>query len=469
MIAIPLGLLFAAPTMAQDWEQVGHINNWGVECLYADSVDGNLYVGGGFKYFWSVPANGIFRMDNTGATYTLGSGQDFCDNYSCTPVKTIFRYKDEHYVGWTNKTIGGGVVVNGIARWDGSVWKPLGNGFIEGGSFNGAMEYDGELYTAGGLDVVVGTDTAWGIAKWNGSEWASLGFPNFQGSFPIGGDMAFYQGDLYFGGNFLFGIGNSDYILDIARYDGQTWWPVEEGIKGGFWHGIAEMTVYKGELYVCGSFRAIDGNVGNKIMRWNGEQWKDVGGGICDHGATVHRMLIHNDKLYVVGNFTCVGNGIPASNIAVWDGEKWCSVGNSVFDNRILTVAFWNNDLYIGGGFTEIDDQPVKYFAKWVGDHSTDTCSAPVVAAPEPHKASVTDISISPNPAHSAVTLALEGEAWNSKPVRFSIFNALGQQVWSVVSASEREELSLAGWPAGVYVARAESERDVAAKVFVKE
>ncbi|MCW5924211.1 MAG: T9SS type A sorting domain-containing protein [Saprospiraceae bacterium] len=78
-------------------------------------------------------------------------------------------------------------------------------------------------------------------------------------------------------------------------------------------------------------------------------------------------------------------------------------------------------------------------------------------------------LSIAPNPARVTVSLALEGAAAGDRPVRFSIHNLLGQELWSARSASGREEVWLSGWLAGAYIARAESAGGVAARVFVKE
>jgi len=427
-ILILTGMLSALVLHAQNWAQAGIVNE-GINYLYSDSINGNLYLGGPFRYVNGTSVNGICLLDCLGALHTLGSGQDNCGPFNCDPIKIITRYKDEHYVSWTNKTIGGGIEVNGIARWDGNAWKSLNNGFNFPSAANGFMEHEGDLYVAGAYTIDIDSVTHYGIAKWNGTAWTGFGFPNYPNDAPLSQAAAWYKGKLYLAGGFLFPLGdNGDYILDIASFDGQQWSPVADGIKGGLWHGINDMVVYKDELYVCGLFRQIDGNAGNKIMRWNGTQWKDVGGGICDPDATLHHMLIHDDKLYVTGIFTCVGDGIPASCIASWDGERWCSYGNSVFNNRVLSIAFWHDTMYIGGGFTEIDGQPVNYFAKWIGDHSTDTCSAPVSVQKEPSTAST--LQISPNPAGDQLRIQWPGG--EMLPNNLRVFDASGKDLSSL-------------------------------------
>ncbi|MCC7505281.1 MAG: T9SS type A sorting domain-containing protein [Saprospiraceae bacterium] len=408
----------------QEWVQVGNINN-PIDHLYTDTLDNSLYVGGSFRFFNGTETRGIFRLDSAGQAHPLGSGQDGCGPYNCYPVKVITRYKDEIYIGWVPPTIGGGIVVNGIARWDGVQWKALQNGFNGAASTNGFWEHNGDLYIAGGFDVTIDSIVQYAIVKWDGDNWEGFAFPVYNNDYPIAQDAVWYKGKLYLGGGFPFPVDNS-YILDIASFDGQGWSAVENGITGGGWHGIFDMEVYKDELYVCGTFRAVDGNIGNKIMRWNGEQWNDVGGGICDVNGTAHQMLIHKDKLYVIGIFTCVGNGIPASCIASWDGERWCSVGNSVFNNRITAIEFWNDELYVGGGFTEIDGQPVKFFAKWVGDHASDTCSAPLSAVQTPAGKERPGLRITPNPASGRVSLHID-EAYGP-PLALRVYDTSGRQ-----------------------------------------
>ena len=255
--------LSSCTVSAQNWQQVGDIN-YDIEHLFADSVDGSLYVGGSFRYFNGVETRGIFQLDSAGNIHPLGNAQDGCGPFNCYPVKTISRYKNEIYIGWTRETINGGTVVNGIARWDGTTWMPLENGF-EQGCANGFTEHDSILYVAGFYKLIVGNESTYGIAKWNGNNWESLAFPVYPDDFPLIQDVVWYKGKLYIGGGFQFAVGDG-FILDIVDYDGQTWSAVGEGIKGFGWHGIKDMIVYKDELYVCGSFRKIDGNVGNKLV-----------------------------------------------------------------------------------------------------------------------------------------------------------------------------------------------------------
>ncbi|MBX2891996.1 MAG: T9SS type A sorting domain-containing protein [Saprospiraceae bacterium] len=134
-------------------------------------------------------------------------------------------------------------------------------------------------------------------------------------------------------------------------------------------------------------------------------------------------------------------------------------------------VGILSSGSVVAGGLGTLSTQFVGWVVKVTADGCMDTVFCAAVGAGEP-PSRVLDaslLSIAPNPARATVSLALEGEAVGDRPVRFSIHNLLGQEVWSARSASGREEVWLSGWPAGAYIARAESARGVAARVFVKE
>lgn len=86
--------------------------------------------------------------------------------------------------------------------------------------------------------------------------------------------------------------------------------------------------VYNNELYVSGTFYQTQGNVGNFIQRWDGNQWYDVGGGTTYElnnpysNGQIHDMKVHNNELYIAGIFMYAG-GVPAQDLAKWNGMVW--------------------------------------------------------------------------------------------------------------------------------------------------
>ena len=114
-------------------------------------------------------------------------------------------------------------------------------------------------------------------------------------------------------------------------------------------------------VYVGGSFNAsISGtscqNIGAWISGFAGWDWISVGSGV---NRTVHSLLLHNNKLYVGGEFT-MANGVAANHIAVYDISlgQWQTMGS--LDSTVRTLAVYDNEVYAGGDFT-------GYVSKWSG------------------------------------------------------------------------------------------------------
>jgi hypothetical protein len=426
------GFLFSSSLYAQQWKQVGDFNA-PPRSFFTDTVDNLFYVGGNFKWSGMDTVFGICTWDGN-IIKALGDilAQN-CGNV-CPPIISIIRYKNEIYVAPDGSHFGG-VYTNGIAKWNGSVWSALGGGlqldspnFSDGAQVYGLGVIDDKLYCVGGFRTIDG-DTCNSVAYWDSIQWHGIGFPNdILYDVPINYKVIRYKNEIYVGGNCNNQIGgvNND---DIARFNGINWEQVGGGLKGGL-SDISDMVIYKNELYVCGYFRKSDGNIGNKIMRWDGFNWNDVGGGLCSPNDIATAMLVYEDKLYLVGIFDCVGNGLPASNIAVWDGEHWCSFGNSYFNNKIGSIGVYKNEIYVGGGFTKTDGYPVKYFAKWIGEHNTDTCTETVGVSPNFSTEAV--LTLSPVPATEL--LQINWTYGENTPINWRIFDYCGHDVTLSVS-----------------------------------
>ncbi|MEI6409560.1 MAG: hypothetical protein WCR52_09270 [Bacteroidota bacterium] len=293
---------FSLMLYAQEWQQIGNFNR-PPTCLFKDTIDNLLYVGGDFKFNGTDTLNGISFYDGITINPMQQGRMDVCGNVNCGNLAYINRYKNEIYVGFVGDQISG-VPVQGVAKWDGGIWSSVGNPGLFYSPFtipglNGSYEKDGLLYCVGLFRMADG-DTCNSVAIWDGTKWKGLPFIlNINGDIPVLKSITYYKGQWYVSGNnytILDGVENDD----IARFDGTAWHSVGGGMHGGD-SFIEDMVVYKDELYVCGYFAKNAGNKGNKIMRWDGEHWKEVGGGLCSPYDIATDMMVYQDKLYVVG------------------------------------------------------------------------------------------------------------------------------------------------------------------------
>ena len=192
-----------------------------------------------------------------------------------------------------------------------------------------------------------------------------------------------------------------------------------------------------------------EGNPGNAIVKWDGTQWDDVGGGMSSMNADVLDMVIYNGELYAVGGFLNAG-GVPAKGIAKWDGTKWCGFGDDYDIGGPLNIEKYQNELYIGGGFRTIDGDTMNYIAKWIGGNYTDTCGTT-------GRIDVNDFSslvdILPNPATQFITVSTFVKT--SELLSITIFSVDGRIMYEEKAGMQYGEftrqIDISQYPDGMY------------------
>lgn len=176
----------------------------------------------------------------------------------------------------------------------------------------------GALYRAGGF-------YSRGIARWDGQTWSPLdeGIPSESLAVLVYAIEAFASSprekpDLYAGG--ILGLGDKN----LHRWNGREW-AVVPGLAGTVRDLLAHDDGRGPALFVAGQIGPVGAITG--ITRWDGRQWSDVGGGM---DAIVRALLAFDDgtgtKLYAAGNFDTAGVA-PAVGVASWDGISWSAVG----------------------------------------------------------------------------------------------------------------------------------------------
>jgi hypothetical protein len=453
---VTLWFLINSVCFSQNWAKVTDVSN-AVYTLNTDTVEDVLYIGGPFTYLNGDTVFGIVKYDGTNyirmgcglewdCSFTPGGG-----NIVVRPNKVV-RYNGDIYMTG-NFTKSNNIKLNGLAKWDGSAWQAQGTGLKNGiytAMGTNLKVINNELYVcASNMDTCAGVPVN-SIAKFNGTLWTDVhNFPKYN----IGtvSDVEMYNGELYVGGNFYDSI-NGD-IWRITKWSGSQWVSVGGGIKGGI-AGVSKMLVYKGLLYVAGMFESAGTNTFAKgIATWDGTKWENVGGGIeYQWGARIFDMKVHNDKLYVVGGFDEAG-GTPIREIAVWDGTNWCGFGvtDSTIDGAASVLGFYQDTMYIGGGFFSIDgDSSVNRIAKYIGA-GADTCGNKTGIGELPNTENIA-FSIYPNPAQNYFNVEITNP--DGEEIILSLYNLLGEKLYHQEFSSRyhKEEISTQALAKGVYI-----------------
>lgn len=231
----------------------------------------------------------------------------------------------------------------------------------------------GPAVYVGGYFASAGSARAKSIAKWNGNRWIPMG-EGIDGT--VSSLIVFDDGQgqqLYVGGNFRAAGGVP--ARNIARWNGKAW----SALGNGTDDAINAMAVFDDgngpALFVGGSFETAGDQHSPLCAKWSGSGWEELSGGL--HAAypvgSVREMAVfddgHGTALYVVGNFTEAG-GTPAEAIARWNGTAWSPVIQGPVGS-LSTVCVFDDGrgdaLYVGGGFIRIGDLPANRVARWDG------------------------------------------------------------------------------------------------------
>ncbi len=372
--------------------------------VFDDGSGPALYVGGVFSTAGDVIVNGIAKWDGHAWSALTGpNGTGMSEVIVAPEVRALAVFDDGSgpalYAGGRFRSAGG-VLVNGIAKWDGETWSaligPSGTGVSSGtaSAVNALKVFDdgsGPALYAGGSFLNAGNVWVNRIAKWDGNEWAALS--GSSGTGVAGGSLpsvdaleVFDDGTgpaLYVGGGFL-NAGGIAPVGNIAKWDGNEWTALDGPSAAGVNGRVKALTVFDdgtgAALYVGGGYSTA-GGIPMNMGRWNGSTWSALDDSNETRVSYSLTLVVMNDgsgpALYSGGQFRSPTGQVILGQIARWNGSSWSELagpsgvgfGQSLPDVYALAVLKdeAGSALYAGGAFSTAGGVRSNRIARWNG------------------------------------------------------------------------------------------------------
>ena len=258
-------------------------------------------------------------------------------------------------------------IANGIARWDGTAWQPLGSGF--NGTINALCVYNGAL-VAGGTFTSAGGQAASNIASWNGSAWAAIG-GGISGTSATVNALTVYQSRLFAGGSFT--TAGAAAASGIAFWNGVEWTSPGIGLIASLSGARVDAFLkFQGNLIVAGRFDAVGSVAAPNIAAWNGLSWSSIGGLPGSNNFSpgeVYSLGTFGASLVAGGQSIVAAGGQPVNNIASWDGASWTALGDGVPGTFafVYALAEFQGQLAAAGSFSLAGSAAAESVARWDG------------------------------------------------------------------------------------------------------
>lgn len=93
--------------------------------------------------------------------------------------------------------------------------------------------------------------------------------------------------------------------------------------------------------------------------------WVSMGSLVGTDGEVNAIVIDGAGRVYIGGGFTAVDDK-PANHVAMWDGSQWSAVGQGT-DGEVRALTFWGTDLIAGGVFDKAGGAWVHGIARWDG------------------------------------------------------------------------------------------------------
>ncbi len=349
--------------------------------VYDDGNGEALYAAGTFSHAGGVPAANIAKWDGSDWT-ALGSGLQNPAPFVFPIVGALAVFDDgngELLFAGGEFTTAGSVIVNNVAKWNGSSWSSPGIGVNDAvATFTTHDDGNGLALFAGGKFTAAGGAPASHVAKWNGLNWTSLGAGLDDDVFSM---TSFDDGggaNLIVGGRF--DRSGNVAAVGVAQWDGASWSSMSTGVTASILEvfGVNGLHVIDDgtgpALYAAGFFKIMGGVQADGLAKWDGSNWSALPGEFQNLNLPAKFALGEFDRgtgtqLVVGGRFALAGDA-AANSVALWDGSSWSGLGEGL-NGYVASMTTFDDGggtaLYVGGKFVDGGGIRRNGVAKWDG------------------------------------------------------------------------------------------------------
>lgn len=308
----------------------------------ASTPTGGVYVGGTFSSAGEVIAENIAEYDGTN---WKPLGQGYPGGVSFLAVGGTNLYASSAYGGQP-------------MRWDGTRWASLGSGISNGNhapTISALVASESNLFVAGFFDRAGGSPIT-NFACWDEGNWSSLSYP---GANPVA--MTVRGNDLY--------VVNCENLIQVWKWDGMNWTTFAAPLQvGAQYQGyVSTVTFFGSNLYIGGQFIAENGVVATNLAQWNGLAWEGVDCPIGTNGL-IRCLSASGTNLYV-GGYSYVESDVSPPSLFKWDGSSWAELGSGIagdgHQGLIYALATTGRTLYVGGEFMKAGGGAAANLALW--------------------------------------------------------------------------------------------------------
>lgn len=224
---------------------------------------------------------------------------------------------------------------------------------------------ENKLY-AGGIFTKADTLTSPYITVWDGKSWSRL-----NDEFPDARVKAIvkYKNAIYIGGWFET-IGANLYVGGLAKWENGKWFKVATATKKDEFGNtvpavVNGLKVHNDKLYVFGDFSKIGTTTAYGLAEFDGSSWNGYPSASGDKNCSISTVIHHQDTLYIGGDFYNTKK-TAIWNIAKWDGIAWNAIGNGI-GPKVNELTIFHNKLYAAGRIFDSKGHSEGGIVKWDG------------------------------------------------------------------------------------------------------